>query len=272
MTSADDLRDQRLYDEISQIANDLGALQRRSVRELARCKAELATMHTVLGAVAHDLRSPLTAVLGFAELLLGDEALTPVQRELSERVDRAARAMTSLTQELVAVVTAGSSPARSEPVEIAAVVRHVVARYQLLLPERGVLVHLDLGLGLETPEIVMGDEAQLERLVENLISNAVKFSPEDGEVRVCVSSDAGNVEIRVSDDGPGLPPEQLEEIFVPFHRAPEAASVPGIGLGLAIVKEMVERHGGRVHVESTLGAGATFVVRLPRTTRGLPGR
>lgn len=267
MTSDDDLRDQRLHDEIGRITNDYGALHRRTVRDLARSRAELAKAHSVLGSVAHDLRTPLTAILGFTELLLDDEQLTPAQRELSERVERAARTMATLTEELVEAVTAGTSPLRSDPVDLSLVVRHVIARHQLLRPPRGVRVVIDRDVA-RAPTIIQGDEAKLERLVDNLVSNAVKFSPDDGHVRVSVTDDARTAEIRVRDDGPGLPAEQLEKVFAPFHRAPEAAAVPGVGLGLTIVRQITERHGGRVHVESVGGAGAAFVVRLPLTRGG----
>ena len=124
---------------------------------------------------------------------------------------------------------------------------------------------IDRDLSKDLPTFVQGDEAKLERLVDNLVSNAVKFSPDGGDVRVSVADDGRTAELRVRDDGPGLPPEQLEQIFAPFHRAPGAAAVPGVGLGLTIVKQITERHGGRVDVESVVGAGATFVVRLPLT-------
>ncbi len=267
MTSDDEVRDRRLLNEISRITNDYGAMHRRTVRELARSRTELAKMHTVLGTVAHDLRTPLSAILGFTELLLDDEYLTPAQRELGERVSRAARTLTTLTEELVEAVTFGASPLRSDPVNLSLVARHVVARHQLLPPPRGVRVVIGRAPTGDAPTLLQGDEAKLERLVDNLVSNAVKFSPDGGYVRVTVTDDGRTAEIRVRDDGPGLPEEQLEKVFAPFHRAPAAADVPGIGLGLTIVRQITERHGGRVHVESVLGAGATFVVRLPITSR-----
>ncbi len=267
MRSSDDLRDQHLYDEISQITNDYGALYRRTVRELARCKADLARAHSVLGTVAHDLRTPLAAVVGFTELLLDDADLTPAQRDLNERVDRAARVMTALTEELVEAATASGSPLSHDPVNLSLVLRHVVARHQLLKSPRGVQVVIDKDLTQGAPTILNGDEGKLERLVENLVSNAAKFSPPGGEVRVSVTHDSRTAEIRVSDDGPGLPAEQVEQVFAPFHRAPDAADIPGVGLGLTIVKQVAERHGGSVHVESVPGAGATFVVRLPLASR-----
>lgn len=263
MTSDEDRRDRRLLHEIGRITNEYGALHRRTARDLAHIRSELVRAHAVLGTVAHDLRAPLSAVTGFTELLLDDPELTGGQRELGERVSRAAATMTTLTEELVEAVTVGSSPLRSARVDLAEVVADVVARYQLLLPPRGVRVVLDTDATEDGRAVVHGDEAKLERVLDNLLSNALKFSRDDGIVRVSVTTDGRDAEIRVRDDGPGLPPEQLEEIFSAFHRAPGASGVPGIGLGLTIVKQITERHGGRVHVDSVLGAGSTFVVRLP---------
>lgn len=270
MPDRDERRDRHLHDEISRITNEYGALHRRTVRDLALSRAELAKARTVLGTVAHDLRTPLAAVLGFTELLLDDDDLTPTQREMSERVSSAARTMTTLTEELVEAVTAGASSFRSDPVDLAAMVRQVVTRHQLLKPPRGVRIVMTTDLDARLSITVQGDEAKLERLLDNLISNAVKFSPDGAEVRISLTENGRCAEIRVRDDGPGLPGDQLDEIFTPFHRAPGAAAVPGIGLGLAIVRQITERHGGSVHVESTLGAGATFVVCLPLNHVGRP--
>lgn len=263
MHSDDDRRDQRLLLEVRQITHEYAALHRRTARDLARVRAELAHAHQVLGTVAHDLRTPLTAVLGLVELLLDDEDLSDWQRELGDRVDRAARSMTTLTDELVQAVAVGGSPLRSTPVNLSQVVVNVVIRHQELHPARGVRVVVDPDAYPDLPTVVLGDEAKLERLLDNLISNAVKFSPEGGYVRVSVTDDGRHAQIRVCDEGPGVPPDQLEAIFEPFHRAPAAASVPGVGLGLGIVRQIAERHGGRVHVESVPGAGATFVVQVP---------
>lgn len=268
MTSNDDLRDQRLLVEVGQLTHEYAALHRRTVRDLARTRAELARSERVLGTVAHDLRTPLSAVVGFTEMLLDDEALTSAQRELSERVKHAARNLATLTDELVEAVTLGGSPLRSTPVDVSQVVDQTVARHQLLRPPRGIRVVVDRHPTTDAPSIVQGDEAKLERLLDNLISNAVKFSPDGGYVHVNVTDDGRDVEIRVSDEGPGLPAEQLEAVFSPFHRAPSAVTIPGVGLGLTIVKQITERHGGRVHVESILGAGAVFIVRLPLTGVG----
>lgn len=263
MASDDESRDRRLLLEVEQITHEYGALHRRTARDLARTRAELAQAHRILGTVAHDLRTPLTAILGFTEMLLDDQDLTPAQRELGERVNHAAHTMAALTNELVEAVTLGGSPLRSHPVDVFQVVRQTIARHQLLQPPRKIRILLDRQPSKDDSAMVQGDEAKLERLMENLISNAVKFSPDEGCVRVTVTDDGRDAEIRVRDDGPGLPVDELEKIFSPFHRAPGAAQVPGVGLGLTIVKQIAERHGGRVHVESVPGGGATFLVHLP---------
>lgn len=270
MTDNDDLRDQRLLVEVGQITHEYAALHRRTVRDLARTRAELERSERVLGTVAHDLRTPLTTIIGFTDMLLNDEELTSAQRDLSERANRAARKMSALTDELVQAVTLGGSPLRLTPVDVSQVVAQTVARHQLLQPPRGIRVVVDRHPTTDAPSIVRGDEAKLERLLDNLISNAVKFSPDGGYVHVSVNDDGRDAEIRVADEGPGLPAEHLEAIFSPFHRAPSAAKTPGVGLGLTIVKQITERHGGRVHVESALGAGAVFIVRLPITSIARP--
>ena len=132
MSTDDEVRDRRLINEISRITNDYGALHRRTARDLARSRAELAKSRTVLGTVAHDLRTPLSAVLGFTELLLDDDGLSAAQRDLGERVQRAARTMTTLTEELVEAVLVGASPLRSDPVNLSLVATHVITRHQLL--------------------------------------------------------------------------------------------------------------------------------------------
>lgn len=263
MTHDGRLLDRDLLNEISRITNDYGVLQRRTARELAECRAELAKARSVLGAVAHDLRSPLSAVLGFAELLLLDPQLAAEQRDQVERLEHAALAMTHLTEELVDAVTIGAARLRSDAVDVSSVVRHVVTRHQLLQLPRGVQAVVDAPLDADARVQVQGDEAKLERLLDNLVSNAAKFSPDRGRVRISLTRDDLWVEIRVRDDGPGIPADQLDKIFEPFYRTTDAATVPGAGLGLTIVRQIAERHGGRVHAESRPGAGATFVVRLP---------
>jgi signal transduction histidine kinase len=112
-----------------------------------------------------------------------------------------------------------------------------------------------------------GDATRIAQVADNLISNAIKFTPPGGTVRVVLSSDADDVVLTVSDSGMGIAVDEQAELFSRFHRtnAAKKGAIPGTGLGLSIVKSIVAAHGGAVTFESTVGAGTTFVVRLPRT-------
>lgn len=257
-------RERRLLNELSRINNEYATRQRSTMQELARSRHELAAAHGALGAVAHDLRSPLQAVLGFAEFLL-EEELDEHQRELVERIGRSAEQMSRLTDELLDTLVVGGAALDRSPVDIDALVDDLVARYLLLGTGRDVTVRrVDEPAGEQASALVLGDRARLERVLENLASNAVKFSPDGGTVRITVRTTDDEVAVSVADEGPGIAPEDQEAVFQPFHRAEGSETVPGIGLGLSIVRQLVERHGGSVTLASAVGHGATFTVRLPR--------
>lgn len=255
-------RERRLLNELSRINNEYATRQRTTMQELARSRHELTVAHGALGAVAHDLRSPLQAVLGFTEFLL-DEDLDDRQRQLVERIARSAEQMTSLTDELLDTLVVGGGALDRTPVDMDALVDDLVARYLLLGTGRDVAVRRDAERA-GPPVLVLGDRSRLERVLENLVSNAVKFSPHGGTVVIAVDASDTEVAVSVTDEGPGIAPEDQEAVFQPFHRASGNESVPGIGLGLSIVRQLVERHGGTVELDSSPGHGATFTVRLPR--------
>lgn len=146
------------------------------------------------------------------------------------------------------------------PVDLVALVDSVSSRYRLL----GKAVSFDSN----TPAVMVdGDASKLERALDNLATNTLKFSPEGEQVEIAVVDEGPTVVLSVSDHGPGISPEQHAAVFAPFHRAPGTAAVPGVGLGLAIVRQIVERHGGTVSVDSDLGQGASFALRLPVMSR-----
>ncbi|GEP40138.1 hypothetical protein NPS01_38010 [Nocardioides psychrotolerans] len=256
MPPTEGAQEQALLDEMSRINNDYGVLQRRTAQALARTRHELAETQNVLGMVAHDLLTPLQAVAGFAEFLLDEPNLTEQQRHLVDRIAHSAEMMTGLTDELLQSMDVGASSLVLAPVDLVALVDSVSSRYRLL----GNAVSFDRN----TPAVkVDGDAIKLERMLDNLVTNALKFSPEGEQVEIAVVDEGPTVVLSVSDHGPGIAPEQHAAIFAPFHRAPGTAAAPGVGLGLAIVRQIVERHGGTVSVDSDLGQGATFVLRLP---------
>ena len=261
MSPSEPHQDRRLLNELTRINNDYGTQQRRAVQDLARARQELAATQAVLGTVAHDLRTPLQAVVGFAEFLL-DEDLDDHQRDLANRIARAAAQMAGLADQLLETVSMSEPDLDLVPVDLGTLVEEVVSRHRLL-PARGIEVRQDLdGLAARRPR-VLGDQPRLQRVLDNLVGNAVKFSPDGAVVTIGLALADREVVIRVSDEGPGIDASELTAVFEPFHRAPEAASLPGVGLGLTIVRQFVEQQHGTVAVQSLPGHGATFTVRLP---------
>jgi signal transduction histidine kinase len=231
------------------------------MQELAHSRHQVAAAHSVLGAVAHDLRTPLQSVLGFAEFLL-DEDLDPHQRDLAQRIAAAATRMSRLADELIDTVSSADE-APGTPVDVVTLVDELVSRHRLLAPAHGIDVREEVALEPGSRPRVLGDQGRLQRVLDNLVGNALKFSPEDGTVTVSLALEGDTVVIAVSDEGPGIEPAEHDAVFEPFHRTAAAALVPGTGLGLAIARQIVERHGGTIGLRSEPGHGATFTVRLP---------
>ena len=262
MSPSERARERRLLTELTRINNEYGVQQRHAMQELARSRRELASAQGALGIVAHDLRAPLQAVQGFAEFLL-EEDLDVHQRDIAQRIGRAAARMAELAEELIETVSTAAPELRRAPVDVLALVDDIVTRHRILGSERGTEVRAQVSPTDGPRPYVLGDEARLQRVLENLVGNAVKFSPDGAVVTIGVALDGDTVSISVTDEGPGIPAEEREAVFERFHRTADAAAVPGVGLGLAIVRQLVEQHGGTVVLDSAPGRGSVFTVRLP---------
>jgi signal transduction histidine kinase len=227
-------------------------------------------MAAALAAVSHDLKNPLTVIRAQAQVLSRRYAhrLPPedAQRlslgltQIQEETRRMARWIDELSD--VARLQLGQElPLERQPVDLVALVRSVAAEQQRATDSHRVLDSTD------HPAFEgRWDEARLERVLVNLIGNAVKYSPEGGDVAVSLARtlDPARAVFRVADHGIGIPADALEHVFEPYYRAPNAAPAgTGSGLGLFSVRHIVERHGGSVSVESFEGVGSTFTVRLP---------
>jgi signal transduction histidine kinase len=222
--------------------------------------------------VSHELRTPLTSIIGYLELVLDDEdELSADARRFLEVVDRNAKRLLRLVGDMlfVAQVEAGRLSLESEPVDLDTVTAEAVEAAQPAAERGGVRLTLTAG-GTVRP--LSGDRDRLGQMLDNLISNALKFTPEGGRVEVVLRNAGDHAALEISDTGMGIPDAEQQQLFERFFRASSATSraVPGAGLGLAIVKTIVEAHGGTVGLTSREGEGTTVRLELPYDRAGVP--
>ncbi|MDN4640570.1 DUF4118 domain-containing protein [Agreia sp. PsM10] len=215
----------------------------------------------LLAAVGHDLRRPLTAATAAVSGLRSTEVqLSPDDRaELLDTAQESLDALATLVTDLLDVsrVEAGVLAVSVHPIDVEDVIVPALDELELG-PDR-----VELSLGADALPPVLADEILLQRVLVNLLSNAVRFSPDGARVRLSASDFRGRVELRVVDSGPGVPGERRDEIFVPFQRLGDTDNSTGLGLGLALSKGFVEGMGGTIEAEDTPGGGLTMVVSLP---------
>jgi signal transduction histidine kinase len=217
-----------------------------------------------LAVVSHEMRTPLTSIISFSELLRGEaDGLSPEGLRFLSIIERNADRLLRLIDDLLILnrLEAGAQPLELGPVSLPDLAAEAVKSAAPVAAKSGVTVHLDAGEGPE----VRADPRRLTQVLDNLIGNAVKFSHVDGLVRVRLRYVRGTWRIDVSDTGIGIPADEAVRLFGLFVRGSNArtAGLPGTGLGLAIVKSLVEMHGGHVKVESVLDQGTTVTVYLP---------
>jgi signal transduction histidine kinase len=238
-------------------------------RALERMKSEFVAV------TSHELRTPLTSVIGYLEALLDDDeldgSLTPEHLRLLGVIQRNADRLARLVDDLFVVsqFDSGRVPLSAAELDLGALARECVESAAPAAADHGVA----LTAHVDGPAPVRGDAERLGQVLDNLVGNAVKFTPPGGRVDVRARVVRGAAEIEVRDTGIGIPADEQRALFERFFRASSAVAsqVPGSGLGLAIVKMIVEAHGGRVAVESAEGAGSTFWIALPLSEPALAG-
>ena len=231
---------------------------KRQARELARSNADL---QQFAHAVSHDLQEPLRAISSFAQLLERHSAvLDSTGREFLHYIIDGSQRMSALIRDLLAYsrVMEGEGTG-GEPVDLSVVLSDSLEDLSLLIEESGAIVVVAAPL-----PVVEGHRVALTQLMLNLISNALKYRKPDTPPEVTIGAERGEEEwiISVTDNGPGIHPKDYAKIFLIFERLDPAKS-SGTGLGLALCQKIVERHGGRIWVESELDAGSTFHFTLP---------
>ena len=233
--------------------------QNEELRELDRLKDEFVAL------VSHELRTPLTSIRGYLELVLDNASgdLTDEQRQFLNVVERNADRLQRLAGDLlfVAQVEAGSLALELGHLDAAEVGAEAVEAAQPAAGQKG----LELRLVGDPHAELVGDRARLAQLVDNLVSNAIKFTPSGGQVEVAVRNAGSNVTIEISDSGMGISAEEQKRLFQRFFRTAAATTqaIPGTGLGLAISKAIVDAHEGTIELESSEGNGTTFRITIP---------
>ncbi len=259
---------------------DLGQLLRRviEIRDLVNQNMELRQVNQMknefIANVSHELRTPLTVVIGYANTMR-DGSLGPLsdaqQKALGSIIDRSEGLMATLNNILrIREVHEGHKQFLLKPVDLNLLVANSVERAGREIRRR----KLKLTAGYPKTETwVLADEEKLGDVIDNLLSNACKFSPPDKELRVAVSLEKGRARLSVTDSGPGVPPEVLPHIFDAFSAASQGPTraYPGLGLGLPLSKQIMEAIGGRIWIESEgSGTGTTARLELPLSTKDAP--
>lgn len=241
------------------------ALAAENERRYREAEAANRAKDEFLAMLSHELRTPMTAILGWVRMLrMGD--LDPESTETAvEAIERSTSLQAQLIEDILDVsrIVTGKMRLKTDTVDLPGVIRQAVDTVKHTAEERGIT--LDVDIPEEIPEI-QGDGARLQQVFWNLLSNAIKFTPDNGSVRAKIMRAGETVNVTVHDSGQGIEPEFLPFVFERFRQANSTESRPhgGLGLGLAIVKHLTQLHGGSVSADSDgLGKGATFTVTLP---------
>lgn len=242
------------------IVRDLGRL--REAEERARQAEQLAALSTITAGIAHDVGTPMTTILGYAELL-ERSAVDDKSRERAHHIVDQVRRVTDLLQTLLNI----ARPRRAvpEPIAVSDILDHSVDFFREKLKGRGIVVERDY----RVRPVVVADRDRIEQVFLNLIVNAADAMPEGGTLSVRIGErEDDQIEISIEDTGVGIAPEDLARIFDAFYTTKERGK--GTGLGLLVSQRIVTEHGGTLRVQSELGQGSRFTIALPRVEQRTP--
>lgn len=214
--------------------------------------------------VSHELRTPLTSIVGYVDLLLEDVTGIPADaRAFLEIVQRNARRLHRLVDDLLSdALKLGRAELHLGRISLAGVVRASAVEAEKAAHAAG--LHFDVRLGRALLE-VHGDGERLSQVIDNVFNNAIKFTPPGGTITGSLRREGRQAVVHIADTGRGIPPEELQDVFVKFFRSPgvQLDAIPGTGLGLAISKTIIEAHGGSIDISSVVGEGTALEIRLP---------
>ncbi|MDV6378735.1 HAMP domain-containing sensor histidine kinase [Sporosarcina sp. GW1-11] len=243
--------------------DEIGQLAKSFQQMIDRLSENNRIRKAFISDVSHDFQSPLLNIKGYADLLSDEELPTEERKHYAEIIKAETERLSTLTKQLLLLTSLDQlvSPLQKKVFRVDQQVKETVRKYQWLLQEK------ELSLMLEIDEVMYeGDPAFLEKVWENLVSNALKYTPDGGTIDIQLTEQADAVCFTIEDSGLGMSEETRQRMFDRFYRADHSRTreIEGTGLGLSIVEQVVRLHGGRIEVTSELGIGTTFIIQLPK--------
>ncbi len=261
---------QTIANQIS-VAMDNAELYQQRMNDISTLKEVDQLKSNLVSNVSHELRAPLTSIKAYTELLLAEaeRSHNGTCQDWLTVIDRETDRLTGLITDYLNLsrLESGHFRMEAEPLGLANIVAEVVSVLEVQAKQRHITIGVEPQPSL--PEL-WGDRELIRVAVRNLVSNAIKFSHDGGQIHIAMGYNDGSFKFSIQDEGPGIPEDALPHLFDKFFRVPATNGVPGTGMGLALAREAVMAHGGRIEVESTAGKGSRFTVTLPGASRRVP--
>lgn len=265
------LENARLFEKTWKAQQELEVKVEQRTHELRNVLSEVEKISKrksdFISSVSHELRTPLTSIKGYAAILLaGKLGAVPLEiKERLEKINRHSDELARMVNDLLDIsrIESGKVAMKLEPQKLKEILDKVIDLLSVQAKEKGIQLSSVLAQDAQT---VLADRQQIERVLINLLGNALKFTPENGTISVAArATSEGMAEIDVTDTGCGIPQDSLDAVFEEFYRVENAINqeVKGTGLGLSLVRQIVEAHGGKIRVKSAIGKGSTFSFTLP---------